>query len=259
MKGFTPWWEQHLPAWIIVYCYSGEAELTLLSKTYGLRQGMTAIIAYDMYPSFASATNDFKTFYCLIETDFAEKSFYDMPYAFFEALYAEPVLYASETMNEWTGIFNAVSEKNENPYRQSILADLLHAFMLDYYEKWKRQYGNRNSKNGRTSAESICTRFYDMVFNHFKEHRSTAFYADKLCITPCYLAMATRQVCHETPKQAIDRQVTMEMKYLLKNTNMTAEQIADYLHFSDASYMCRFFRRQTGQSLSEYRKTNGIK
>lgn len=71
--------------------------------------------------------------------------------------------------------------------------------------------------------------------------------------------MATRQVCHETPKQAIDRQVTMEMKYLLKNTNMTAEQIADYLHFSDTSYMCRFFRRQTGLSLSEYRKTNGIK
>lgn len=109
MKGFTPWWEQHIPAWIIVYCYSGEAELTLLSRTYSFRQGMTAIIAYDMYPSFSSATNDFKTFYCLIETDFAEQSFYNMPYAFFEALYAEPLLYAGKTMNEWTGILNAVS------------------------------------------------------------------------------------------------------------------------------------------------------
>lgn len=257
MKDFTPWWESHLPAWLVVCCLRGEAELMLEFKPYAFRQGMTAVVAPDMFPAFTARSEEFRVFYCLIDRESAESLFYDFPKNFFDALYAAPVVSTGETMGRWADILSSVYEEKGNTYRKTIFSDLLHAFILDYYNRWEQQHGTLPPKDEKNPAELICRKFCNLVFDHFKEHRTTAFYADRLCITPCYLAMVTRQICRETPKQAIDRQVTLEMKYLLRNTAMTAEQMAHHLHFPDPSYMCRYFRRQTGLSLSEYRKNGG--
>lgn len=254
MKNFTSCWESNLPAWLIVYCLKGEAELTIQFKPHAFRQGMVAIIPLDMFPAFTSETVDFTTFYSLMDRDFAEKTFYGIPSSFYDAIYAEPILYIGDGMGVWMNLLKAIYEDECNPYQQTIISNILQAFALDFYSKWKLQYDGLNIKDERHSAETICRKFYNLAFDHFLEHRDIAFYADKLCITSCYLAKIIRQVCHETPKQALDRLVTLEMKYMLRNTTMTVEQIANHLHFSDTSYMCRYFRRQTGLSLSEYRK-----
>ena len=256
MNDFIPWWESHLPAYLIVYCLKGEAELKLQFKTYHFRQGMMTIIPPDMFPSFSSRTESFKAFYCLMSRDFAEKSFYNIPNGFYDTFYAAPILPMDNTIDNWMKILNDVYADHTNIYRQNILSGLLHSFALDYYDKWKRYYGDRPMEDNRNPAEVLCMKFYNLIFEHFREHRTTTYYAGKLCITSNYLAMITRQICGETPKQAIDRQVILEMKYVLHNTTMTAEQIALYLHFPDTSYMCRFFRKHTGRSLSEYRKSN---
>lgn len=254
MRDFTSWWERHLPSWIVVYCREGEAELMLQFKPYAFKPGMMAIVPPDMFPAFTSLSGDFRAFYCLVGREVAEKAFYDIPNSFFDAIYTLPVLPVGNTLDVWMELLMLVHGEGQNPYRQHVFSDLLHAFTLEYYNKWNLQYGNQPAIHRRSAADTVCVKFYNLVFDHFREHRDTAFYADKLCITPCYLAMVTRQVYNESPKQAIDRQVTLEIKYLLRNTGQTIQQIANALHFPDASYLCRFFRRQTGFSLSEYRK-----
>lgn len=253
MRDFTLWWEEHLPAWLLVYALEGSAELTLQFHTYSFRQGMAAIIAPDMFPDFGTLSPDFKAFYCLMDRPFAEQAFSNIPNRFFEAIYLQPILPIDQQMKTWMALLQQTYTNERNSYRPNILTDLLHAFALDYLHRWEQTYGEQNISEPRKSAEALCMRFYQWVFDHSREQRSTAFYADQLCITPCYLAMITRQVCQETPKQAIDRQVILEIKYLLRNTQMTAEQIATELHSTDTSYLCRFFRKRTGLTLSAYR------
>ena len=55
---------------------------------------------------------------------------------------------------------------------------------------------------------------------------------------------------NDTPKGLIERQVILEMKMLLETTDMSVKEIAEYLNFEDGSYMCRFFKRHTGISLT---------
>lgn len=254
MEGFTAWWESHLPAWMVAYCLRGEARLTLQFREHVFGAGMATIIAPDMFPAFAAASADFEVFYCLMSRDLVEKSFYDVPGSFFDSIYARPVLPVDGgEMKAWTDLLALVCGEGENAYRQEILAGVLRAFVLYYYNVWRQRYGDVPVRDDRSPAEAICMRFYNLVFDHFREHRAVAFYADRLCVTPNYLAMVTRKVCRESPKQAIDRQVTLEMKYALRHTGLTMEQLARLLHFPDTSYMCRYFRRQTGRSLSEYR------
>lgn len=132
MSDFTPWWESHHPAWIIVYCLDGEAELTLEFKPRAFRQGMIAIIAPDMFPSFGARSENFNSFYCLVDRDSAENLFHDFPKHFFNAIYAEPVVPAGRSMDRWMDMLNAIGGEQANKHRQAILFDLMHALILDY-------------------------------------------------------------------------------------------------------------------------------
>ena len=57
-----------------------------------------------------------------------------------------------------------------------------------------------------------------------------------------------------TPKQTIDEFLITEIKLMLTFSEMSIQQIADYLHFPDQSYFGRFFKRFTGMSPQSYRK-----
>lgn len=254
MKGFTTWWESSLPAYMIMYCIEGEAVLKLQFKNHDFRKGMMTIIPPDMFPAFVSRSETFCAFYWLMDRDSAEKALYEIPNGFYETIYVAPVLPVGDGIDHWMTLLRGMSDDNGSPYRHRILSDVMHAFVLDYYDRWQRHYGDLPLDDRKSPAEAICMRFYNLIFDHFREHRNIAYYAEKLCITPNYLAMIVRQICNETPKQAIDRYVILEMKYMLRNTTLTAEQIAMQMNFPDASYMHRFFRRHTGLSLSEYRK-----
>lgn len=82
-----------------------------------------------------------------------------------------------------------------------------------------------------------------------------AFYAGLLHITPFYLSQLSKKYFNDAPKTLIDRQVVLEIKKQLGQPRKSVQQIADELHFADASYLGKYFKRHTGLGLSEYRKS----
>ena len=82
------------------------------------------------------------------------------------------------------------------------------------------------------------------------------YYARRLNITPFYLSQLTGTFFNHSPKSLINRRVIPEIKTLLRYSTLSVEQIADKLHFDDPSYLCRYFRRETGISLTTYRRQN---
>ncbi|MGL4673358.1 MAG: helix-turn-helix domain-containing protein, partial [Wohlfahrtiimonas sp.] len=109
-----------------------------------------------------------------------------------------------------------------------------------------------------TRKEMICWQFWELIHQHCHQERAVAFYANLLSITPYYLSQLTQDLFNDAPKTLIDRQVILEIKKLLTQTKQSIEAIADTMNFNDPSYLCRYFKRHTGISLSQYRKT-GLK
>lgn len=258
LNGLTQLWETYFPAWIIIYCTEGEAEISLQFRQHQLAKGDMAIIMPDMFPSFALRSEKFKSLYCIIGKDLAEQASFGISYELFDNIYIKPVIPTDSKMDVWINILQHVYETTGNPYRYDILTNTISSMFMDFFHLWQLKYGNLPTKMQMTQAEMIYLKFCNLVLENFREHRDTAFYADRLCITANYLAMITRKLSKENPKQAINSLVILEMKHLLKNTTLTAEQIASHMHFADTSYLCRFFRKYTGLSLSEYRaQSNG--
>ncbi len=61
-----------------------------------------------------------------------------------------------------------------------------------------------------------------------------------------------------SPKQLIDKQLILEIKALLNSIDMTITKIAHTLPLPDQSYLCRYFKRQTGILPTGYRTGNKI-
>ena len=65
-----------------------------------------------------------------------------------------------------------------------------------------------------------------------------------------------KEVSGKSAKDWIVEYIVLEIKALLKNTNMNIQEIAVKTNFANQSSLGRFFRKHTGMSLSQYRMSN---
>lgn len=94
--------------------------------------------------------------------------------------------------------------------------------------------------------QEIYNKFLSLVVEHYKEHHDVAFYADRLAITPRYLAQITKIVADKTPKQLIDSHLLLQTKNLLLNTSLGIQEISDKLGFSSPILFTRFVKHYEG-------------
>ena len=109
-------------------------------------------------------------------------------------------------------------------------------------------------KEERSRKAKLCWQFWALITQHCKQQRDVKFYAKQLAITPFYLSQIVKDFFNDPPKALIDRQVVLEIKAQLERGILSIQGIADELNFEDTSYLCRYFKRHTGMTLSEFRK-----
>lgn len=110
-------------------------------------------------------------------------------------------------------------------------------------------------KEGKEMRRKIETfeMLVKLIEENFMRERTVAFYADQLCLTPKYLSVIVKSVCGKTVQQLIFKAIIRRSIYLMKNTNMTIQQIASDLSFPNASSFGTFFKKHTGLSPKNYR------
>ncbi len=100
----------------------------------------------------------------------------------------------------------------------------------------------------------LVYRFKQLVSTEYKRRHLVADYANLLCVTAKHLSETVKAATSRTAGEWIDEMVLLEAKVQLKQTARSVSQIADALHFSDASTFGKFFRRQAGLPPLAYRR-----
>nr|WP_246018668.1 AraC family transcriptional regulator [Saccharothrix australiensis] len=88
---------------------------------------------------------------------------------------------------------------------------------------------------------------------------SVRAYAERIGVTPGYLTEAVKAATGRTPSELVREARASEAKRLLARTDLTVRQIAARVGFADPAYFCRFFRRETGVSPGDFRRTGDIR
>lgn len=102
------------------------------------------------------------------------------------------------------------------------------------------------------------TEIQQLLDTHFITHRSVAFYAELLHISPNSLTKKTRRFFSKTPSQLLQERVILEAKKRLHLTYKPIKEIATSLHFEDEFYFSRYFKKNVGISPKQYREQTGI-
>lgn len=241
---------------VLMYVKDGNALASINFKTNIIEKGSVLVLSEDDILIISQNSSDFKMKCFLIDRPFASEIAFDLPNHLYSYLHHYPVLKLNELQLKQLELWDQQCDyllHNITVYQRKMLCNHFQNFFLAISEQIGESDYDLNKKFSR--KEELCWKFWDLIGTYAKQHRDVAFYADKLCITPFYLSQITKDFLNYAPKDLINRQVILEIKQLLKTPNKSINDIAQELHFEDPSYMGRYFKRETKQSLTDFRRS----
>jgi AraC family transcriptional activator of pobA len=103
-------------------------------------------------------------------------------------------------------------------------------------------------------SPELVERFKQLVRAHYLQRRLVQEYADLLCVTAKHLSETVKAATGRHASAWIADLVVLESCLQLQQTTRSSTQVAEALHFSDASAFGKFFRRHTGLTPAAYRR-----
>jgi AraC-like DNA-binding protein len=79
-----------------------------------------------------------------------------------------------------------------------------------------------------------------------------------LFISAKHLTETIKELTGKTAGAWIDRTLALEAEMLLQHPDYSVQQVSLLLNFPDQSSFGKFFKKETGQSPTEYRKGNAV-
>lgn len=135
--------------------------------------------------------------------------------------------------------------------QEEMLRIVLKRFIITCTRIAREKYAINHEKE---KSFDMIRQFYVLVDNHYKEKKQVQDYAEMLCRSPKTISNLFSEYDLPSPLRIIHERIEAEAKRLLLYTNKSAKEIGDILGFEDLAAFSRFFKKITGESISEYRK-----
>lgn len=151
-----------------------------------------------------------------------------------------------------------LTENSDPIYANSISRNLFAALTYQILQCGAENHSitTAESSSGRLSQRHTYVRsFLRLLRSHYNTHRTIAFYADKLFLSPKYLSSIVKDVTGHSAADWIDHIVITEAKNLLRYSGLNIQQIAYRLNFSSQSAFGKYFKHFTGLSPTEFQKS----
>lgn len=243
-------------------CTGGSAVIQLFSVRYRISEGELITILPQQLVSISEISDDFSmTFFKVDKVMFLDimSGLGKLTPAFF--LYMRKNFYTrlgDNDIKRFLGYCRALDFRgnNDDPvFRNETILHLLRIYYWDHYVAFQKRTSSENYPLLNSHKERIAFKFAMLVSEYCGTHRDVAFYADQLCISSIYLTQVIQEVNGQRAREMIADYVVVEIKSLLRNADLDIKDIVRQIGFATQSSLSRFFRRQTGMSPSEYRRT----
>ena len=172
----------------------------------------------------------------------------------------QPLFLIRDSEKQIAGRFMSLAsdilESNLAYKRESISALLSSVFFLagGVVEQRLEEAGLKKM-SGQSRSNRVFEEFLLLVSEFHMRERSVSFYAEKLCLTPKYLAKLVKNATGKSASDWIDGYVILEAKNMLRYSPMPVKDIVSRLNFPDAPTFHKYFKLRTGMTPARYRKS----
>lgn len=128
--------------------------------------------------------------------------------------------------------------------------------MLDLLLGIIGNYRIENLGKGYDAKNRISPLLRDAILQHCNRHHDVEFYARLFCLSPKHFSTVVKRETGYSASHWIQQQVVANAKNLLRTeTLVPVQEVSDRLGFHDIAAFSRFFKRETGMTPTEFRRT----
>ena len=250
-----------IDAMVMVVCVSGEVSFSSHMSDYTLKAGQSFVSSASVFQYHSICDSEF---YALaFESSFLSSMNVDP--RFILRMVSQLRLNAcvanvnSEDMNTLQNLFDRIlAGYSAKPLSECMEASLRHLLCSVIYRICDAIINTKNSLptlGVKERSSEYFEKLMSLLSEHYREQRNVEFYAEKMNISSKHLSRVIRNYTGRSVHQWIDEFVALEIKNLLKYSNMSIQQISYDLHFPNPSFMGQYFKRITGLTPGEYKKS----
>jgi len=165
----------------------------------------------------------------------------------------------------------AIAKGKDNPLHTDVIQSLLRSAVLALCGAMKMKLSADSSPlsarpEGALSSESTLTsqlsigkshfqRFLDLLHSSDVKRHTVEAYASELCISPKYLTAVCKKNSGKTANEWITEQVLEDIRYYLRQTDLSIKQICDRLGFPNPSFFGKYVKDHFGMTPMTFRNS----
>ena len=160
----------------------------------------------------------------------------------------------STLQKDISNLIESLSEKNHR-FAEEVNYAYFYILLTDMANMMWNKYGEGNPSHHSEMkrSDSILRDFAELLAKHILTEPSLDFYAEKLCISKQYLSLIIKEKTSVTAGRIVAVMRTEAASRLLRDPELTIQQIASKMSFADQSSFGKFFKKHTGMSPLKYR------
>ena len=133
-----------------------------------------------------------------------------------------------------------------------IVRSLISTMMLEMLCMMRRQEPEDTVATS-VHRQRLANEFMRLVEQSDGRIRRVDDFASRLNVTPKYLSILLKETMSRRPSEMIHFYTLKAIERRLRYTDMTMQEIANDLHFANASFFGKYFKEHTGMTPMEYR------
>ncbi|MBN8706998.1 MAG: AraC family transcriptional regulator [Bacteroidetes bacterium] len=180
---------------------------------------------------------------------------FEKEFPFFNILHTHFFKFNHSRFKEFTPLFEDVFSAFENSKDNQHTIASVKLLALLYQLKEFTTASNQWEQGFTTPQQLLVKKFIQLINNFYIEKRTIEEYADLLFVTPNYLSQSVKSATGKNALSFINDRIMTEAKSLIQFTDFDIAEIAWQLNFSDPANFGKFFKKHTGLTPLEFRKT----
>lgn len=144
-------------------------------------------------------------------------------------------------------------QQQSYPFRSEVIQALLRSGMLALCGAFQYKLSNE-AEHSLLTSNSHFHHFLNILHQEPVKHRTVDWYAAQLCISPKYLSAICKNNSGRTAIEWITDNVLEDIRYHLRQTDLSIKQISDKLGFSNPSFFGKYVKEHLGVTPVRYRQ-----
>ena len=235
----------------------GEAVFKIDMHKYHIKAPAVIIIMVGQTCELISYSKDLQGRAIAMSSTFTDTLFVGTEEGYTHQLYSSmvnnPLMNLDQDQNVFSEYYQLLKNIVQSPHSEFKIDAVRHLTLAMFYGYSHMKHDMNRYNKGTNRQGDIYAAFLEAVAKHYKTERTVGFYADQLYMTSKHLSQVVKEVSGRTASEIIEDYVITEIKALLLSTNMTIQQISNYLNFPSQSVFGKYVKRITGVSPKRYK------